>query len=281
MLAQDLAPALVPSHEVTALHHSECDITDESALRPLFKSLRPDVVINCAAYSDVDGCERDPQRASEVNGSGPGNLARAAEAIGARVFHIGTDYVFDGKKRAPYEEEDAPNPISAYGRSKLEGERAVFANGSGRQRHLVIRTSWLYGAHRTNFVDKIIEGAQSRPRMDVVQDQVSCLTWTRHLAKKIAELVSKRVTGILHIAGSGECTRYDIARMLVERLSHPVSITPITWESLNLPAKRPAYSAMRSGRLGEVGLRALPDWKSALDEYISVRPSIATAMKTS
>ena len=191
------------------------------------------------------------------------------------MFHISTDYVFDGRKRTPYQEDDPVNPISVYGRSKLEGERQVLERNGAGIRHLILRTSWLYGFHRTNFVEKILEAAKSRPQVEAVAGQVSCLTWTRHLAQKIAELAAMPVGGILHVAGSGQCSRYEAACRIVEKLPHPVPVLPIDWGKLNLPAKRPAYSAMVSRRLAEIGLEPLPDWKPALDEYLRVRETLA------
>ena len=279
MLARDLPPVFPPQYEVLALDHAACDITDEAALQRVFRQARPELVVNCAAYPDVDGCERDPERAFAVNGRGAGNVARAAEPVGARVFHISSDYVFDGRKGTPYQEDDSTNPISAYGRSKLEGEKQILERNGAGTRHLILRTSWLYGFHRTNFVEKVLEAAQSRPQVEAVADQVSCLTWTRHLAQKIAELAAIRVTGILHVAGSGPCTRYEIACRIVEKLPHPVPVLPIDWGKLNLPAKRPAYSAMGSRRLAECGLQPLADWKLALDEYLRLRQTVPAGAK--
>ena len=273
MLAQDLKPVLMPSHEVLALDHSACDITDEDAVQGVFTGWRPDLVVNCAAYADVDGCDRDPERAFAVNGRGPGNLARAAGAVGARLFHISTDYVFDGRQQEPYLEQDAPHPINLYGQSKLEGEQRILGLDGGEQ-HLIIRPPWLYGFARTNFVEKILEAAQVRDQVEAVADQLSCLTWTVHLAQGILELIGTKAAGILHLAGGGQCSRYESAQRIVEHLPRPVSVLPITWDQLHLAAKRPAYSVLRSGRLAELGLQPLPDWKVALDEYLRLRHSL-------
>jgi len=161
MLGQDLVPLLATRHEVRACGHADCDITDQVSVSRVFADASPQLVINCAAMADVDGCERDPARAMAVNARGAGNVARAAEGIGARVFHISTDYVFDGAKRRPYTEQDPVNPLSVYAHSKLEGERMVLYAASAPSPHLIIRTSWLYGRHRTNFVDKTVENAKA------------------------------------------------------------------------------------------------------------------------
>ena len=271
MLGRELAPVLAPRHEVRAVSHTECDIADESSIRHAVAEWTPELVINCAALSDVDGCERDPERALAVNGHGAGHLARAAERIGARVFHISTDYVFGGEKHTPYTEQDTPNPLSQYGRSKLEGERLVLGEGVQPSPHLVIRTSWLYGRYRTNFVDKAVENARVGKRISAVTEQVSCPTWTLHLAEKIAALVETRASGILHLAGSGACSRYEMARYLVSKLGCSAEVLATTWAKINPPARRPVYTAMISTRLATLGLTPLPDWKEALTAYLSLR----------
>ena len=271
MLGRELAPVLAPRHEVRAVSHAECDIADESSIGHAVAEWTPELVINCAALSDVDGCERDPERALAVNGHGAGHLARAAERIGARVFHISTDYVFGGEKHTPYTEQDTPNPLSQYGRSKLEGERLVLGEGVQPSPHLVIRTSWLYGRYRTNFVDKAVENARVGKRISAVTEQVSCPTWTLHLAEKIAALVETRASGILHLAGSGACSRYEMARYLVSKLGCSAEVLATTWAKINPPARRPVYTAMISTRLATLGLTPLPDWKEALTAYLSLR----------
>jgi dTDP-4-dehydrorhamnose reductase len=274
MLGAELQPLLAAAqHEVRACSHAECDITDGAAVRRVFSDAKPQVVINCAAMTDVDGCERDPQRAMLVNARGAGNVARAAEAIGARVFHISTDYVFSGSQRRAFTEPDKPNPISIYGQSKLEGERMVLYAAGRVSPHLVIRTSWLYGRARVNFVDRVVEQARAGQPIKAVTDQVSCLTWTRPLAERIAQLVDKTASGILHLAGSGECTRYEIAQYIVSKLDaaslpKPAELVPSSWAKLNLPARRPAYSAITSSRLAALELAPLPDWRASLDEYL-------------
>jgi len=275
MLGRDMTPVLSQGHVVLGLEHAACDITDETVVAGVCGDWRPDLVINCAAYPDVDGCERDPERAFAVNARGAGNLARAAEAVGARLFHISTDYVFDGRKRTPYQEQDPTHPLGVYGESKLAGENEVLGHGAGNG-HVILRTSWLFGVHKMNFVERTLEQAQSRGQLEAVADQVACPTWTRHLAEKIAELVATRAAGILNAAGSGECTRQEFACYVVQKLPRPVTVRPITWAQLNLPARRPAYSVLGSGGLEKLSLTPLPHWKDAVDEYLRVRQ---TAMK--
>ena len=280
MLGRDVVEVLSLKHDVTALDHATCDITDRDCVEQLLDGKRPDLIVNCAAFPDVDGCERDPERAFAVNGRGSGNLARGAEAIGARLFHISTDYVFDGRKRTPYTEDDPSCPISVYGRSKLEGEHEVL-EGQGADRHLILRTSWLYGISKPNFVEKTLSTAQTQDRLVIVADQVSCPTWTYHLARKIAELAGTGATGILHLAASGQCTRQEMATYIVRRLPVPIEVASTSWAALKLPAQRPAYSVMVSRRLESLGLDPLPDWKAAIEEYFKVREAVKGPVKVS
>jgi dTDP-4-dehydrorhamnose reductase len=273
MLGGDLAPLLAAHHDVRACGHAECDITDQVAVSRVLSDFSPQVVINCAAMADVDGCEREPQRAFAVNARGAGNVARAAESVGARVIHISTDYVFDGAKRTPYTEDDPVNPLSVYAHSKLEGERMVMYSASAPSPHLILRTSWLYGRHRTNFVDKTLASARAGKPIVAVTEQVSCPTWTVHLSEAIAALVERPVSGILHLAGSGYCSRYEMAEYIVSRLDSkrlpkPAEIVATTWEKIKPPARRPVFTAITSTRLAELGLAPLPDWRAALSEYL-------------
>ena len=293
MLGRDLQVALEGQADLFPLGHADCEITSPASLEKVFTEIKPQLVINCAAYTDVDGCERNVELAMSVNGRGAGNVARAAEMIAARVFHISTDYVFDGADRSdgrgtrpddgtlqPYVETDATNTISMYAKSKLAGEQEVLAGGNPGG-HLSIRTSWLYGASRVNFVDRAVEQALKGGPVKAVTDQISCLTWTRDLARGIAALIAQQsarpAAGILHMAGTGMSTRLENARHIVDwllkngRLAQPVELAGTTWVSLNLPAKRPTFSAMASVRLTELGTEALPDWRASLDEYLSLR----------
>ena len=274
MLGRDLAPALAPKHDVRPYTHPALDVTQPAQVDRIFSEVRPDLVIHCAAFTDVDGCERDPARAFAVNAGGAENVARAAERVGARLFLISTDYVFDGEKPTPYDERDAPNPIGVYGLSKFEGERRTLARNGQSSPHLVIRTSWLYGLHGPNFVEKILAAAQSHPELEVVADQIGYPTWTAHLARKIAELVETPATGILHAGSTGQCSRYEFACAIVESLPQPARVIPIDSAQASRPARRPPYSVLGCRRLRELGLAPLPHWKEALEEYFQNRPAL-------
>ena len=277
MLGKDLAPALKPNHELLPLGHSACDITAGAEVSRVFREWRPELVVHCAAYTDVDGCERDAGRAFAVNAQGADHVARAAGEAGARVFYISTDYVFDGEKKGPYHEQDPVNPINVYGRSKLEGERKTLEQERGTPKHLVIRTSWLYGVHGANFVEKIAAAAHSRPKLEVVADQVGCPTWTVHLARKIAELAGTSATGILNVAGSGQCSWHEFACSVVEKLACSVPVRPIDSATAGRAAKRPSNSVLGNRRLEQMGLAPLPHWKQALEEYFQLRKIIPVA----
>ena len=275
MLGQDLAAVLPPNHEVLALDHRECDISDEAAVRRVFCDWKPKLVVNCAAFTDVDACESDRERAFAVNARGAGHVARAAEHAGGRVFYISTDYVFDGEKRQPYGEDDPTRPTSVYGQSKLAGERQTFGtNGSGAG-HAVIRTAWLYGSGRANFADNILAQALApeppERKIVAVADQVSSPTWTVHLARKITELAGTAARGVLHVVNTGACTRQEMAQAIVDQLRVPVAVGGTAWAKLHRPAPRPAYSVLGCHRLQELGLAPLPPWREALGEYIELR----------
>jgi len=281
MLGRDLASVLEARHEVAALDRSACDITREDSLPSALDRCRPAVVINCAAYADVDGCELDPERAFAVNAQGAGHVARAAEAAGARLFHISTDYVFDGAKGAPYCEQDAVNPLNVYGQSKLQGERLVLAETDVVPRHLVIRTSWLYGLHGANFIETMLAAAQSRRELAVVADQIGSPTWTVHLAQWIQGLLETSAAGVMHVSGSGQCSRYEFAEAIFEQaaaqdLCPRVTLRPATSEQFPRPARRPPYSVLECRRLQQLGLGTLPHWKQGLEEYFALRQKLAS-----
>lgn len=279
MLGQDLVAVLQAKHEVLSLDHRACDVSEKAAVRRVCCDWRPQVVVNCAAYADVDGCERDTERAFAVNARGAGHVARAAEQVGARVFYISTDYVFSGEKREPYQEEDPTDPINIYGQSKLEGEQQTFGPNGAGARHLVIRTSWLYGIHRPNFVEKVLADAESQTKIEAVADQISCPTWTLHLSRKIAELAETPAGGILHVVNTGQCSRQEMAQDIVERLPRPIPVGPTYWAKLNRPARRPAYSVLGCQRLAQLGLAPLPQWREALVEYLESRRITPSASK--
>jgi dTDP-4-dehydrorhamnose reductase len=245
------------------LERAECDVTDRDSVRAAIERARPDVVLNCAAYTDVDGAEAEPDRATSVNGDGAGHAADAAAAAGASVVYPSTDYVFDGTKREPYVESDPVAPLSSYGRSKLAGERATMA---ANPRHFVVRSSWLFGEHGRNFVDTML--GIEREELRVVDDQVGCPTYTRHLAQGILQLVRGEQFGVHHMAGAGHCSWYEFALAIFRRAGRERRVEPCATEEFPRPAPRPAWSVLGSEHAGAI---ELPHWEAGLDAYLGVR----------
>ncbi|MFF4568033.1 dTDP-4-dehydrorhamnose reductase [Streptomyces sp. NPDC001410] len=264
MLGQDTVQELLDRGEhVTGLDRTALDITEPDAVRRAFDAHRPDVVVNCAAYTAVDDAETDEARALRVNGDGPRLLARACAEHGARLIHVSTDYVFSGETLAtPYPEDHPPAPRTAYGRTKLAGERAVLAELPDAA---VVRTAWLYGVHGRNFVRTMLELEARRDTVDVVDDQRGQPTWSADVAARIADLGATAAHGVFHATGSGECSWYELARE-VFRLAgaDPDRVRPTDSRSFTRPAPRPAYSALGHARWREAGLAPSRDWRSAL-----------------
>jgi dTDP-4-dehydrorhamnose reductase len=253
------------SHELHGRDHRALDITDRDAVVKTVEQVRPSWVINAAAYNDVDAAEGAMELAFAVNAAGPGYLAEAAARAGAEMLHIGTDYVFDGRKGAPYTELDRADPLSVYGRSKYEGELQVqSANPSA----CVLRTAWLYGEYGNNFVKAILTAAARGSPLKVVADQVGSPTWTRHLAQAIGELIETPARGLFHAANGGSCSRFEFARAIVQG---KVEVLPISAADAARPAPRPANSALVSARWDASGLRPLPDWETALADFLANR----------
>lgn len=272
MLGQDVdAAARAAGHDVVALSRSDLDVTDYGVVERATAALRPDVVVNCAAWTNVDGAEADEDAAFAVNGAGAGNVARAANGAGAWTIHISSDYVFDGVKREPYVESDTTRPLSVYGRTKLAGEMEVAFEAPGR--HAVVRSSWLFGAAGPCFPATILRLAAERDELTVVDDQVGSPTFTGHLAAAVLSLADSRPVGLVHVAGAGECSWYELGRALVDARGLHCEVRPGRTEDLARPAPRPAYSVLGSERGAEAP--ALPDWREGLADYLLVeRPTV-------
>jgi dTDP-4-dehydrorhamnose reductase len=272
MLGQDLVSAGVAAgHEVTALPRTALDVTDAGAARRAVDSTAPDVVINCAAWTDVDGAESSADAALAVNGTGAGNLASAAAAVSAWVVQISTDYVFDGSKPDPYVESDPVGPLSQYGISKLAGEREVAQRAPDG--HTIVRTSWLFGVGGNCFPATIMRLAAERDQLTVVDDQRGCPTFTGHLANGLLALAEKPLPGILHLAGGGDCTWFEFATEIVESAKLQCEVLPGSSEDLARPAPRPANSVLVTQR-GDDAPR-LPEWRDGLADYITAKVGAA------
>lgn len=267
MLGRDLVYASADEMDVVALEHDELDVTDADAVEAALLRSSPDVVLNCAAWTDVDGAEANPVRATTVNGAGAGNVARSASAAGAWTIHLSSDYVFDGTKGQSYLESDKPNPLSAYGRSKLAGEIEVARNAP--QRHTIVRSSWLFGTHGRCFPATILKLAAERDELAVVDDQVGCPTFTGHLARVLVEMsASEPPRGVIHVAGSGSCSWFELAQQIVEKAGLACQVKPARTADMARPAPRPAYSVLESER---PQVPRLPHWRDGLADYMAVR----------
>lgn len=252
---------------VDALDRTELDITDASACGAVLASLRPTVVINCAAYTDVNAAEAERRTAFQVNAVGAGYLARAAHAVQARCIYLSTDYVFDGTKSDPYEEDDPPCPINAYGASKLAGEHRTMAE---TPTWTIVRTSWLFGRGGRNFVETILERGRGQATLDVVCDQWGAPTYTRDLAPALVDVALAHLAGILHLTGTGYCSWYEFACAIVEAAGlGGVEIRPVPSERYPTPARRPANSRLLDRRARAAGVSPRPHWRDALARFLT------------
>jgi dTDP-4-dehydrorhamnose reductase len=258
-------------HDVVALGRSELDITDRSAVGRELGRERPEVVVNCAAWTDVDGAESDLEGATAVNGAGAGNVAAAAEAVGAAVVYPSSDYVFDGSSSEPYLESDEVNPISAYGKSKLAGEVETAAANA---RHFIVRSSWLFGVNGKNFADTMLNLGRKLDEVVVVKDQVGCPTYTGHLAEGIVRLIEWDSHGVYHLAGGGSCSWYEFAIEIFRQAGVGCRVLSTTTDMLDRPAPRPAYSVLESEREPAI---LLPDWREGLAAFLAERRTEAEA----
>jgi dTDP-4-dehydrorhamnose reductase len=266
MLASALLPCLMNEHEVTGVDLNDFDISQETAVQKAFRDLRPEFVYHLAAYTDVDGCEANPQLATQVNAEGTGNLARSCAEVGAAMLYVSTDYVFDGSGERPWREDDTPNPLSVYGQSKLQGEQAVV---SSLRPHLIVRSSWLYGPRGKNFVSTILKLAAERDELRVVSDQRGSPTYTRHLALKLAELINCKTYGIYHVTGSGSCSWFEFTQAILKLAGFDqVRVVPISTQESARRAPRPAFSVLENRRLTESHLGLLPHWREGLADYL-------------
>ncbi len=260
---------------VAAAAHADLDVSDEAALRRFFDGLpsAPDVLVNAAAFTHVDRCEREPVAAHRVNAAAPTLLASQCRERGMRLVHVSTDYVFDGRGSCPYREDDAPAPRSAYGRTKLEGERGVLEASDA---FLVVRTSWVYGQGR-NFVEAILSQAEARRNgsavgpMRVVDDQWGQPTYALDLAPALCELAAAGARGVVHVTGGGVATWWDVARAALDEAGYPdLAVDRIATSALDLDAARPAWSVLDCSRAESLGV-SLRAWREALANYLRCR----------
>jgi dTDP-4-dehydrorhamnose reductase len=269
MLGRDLQAILSLRHEVIGADLDELDITQPGKTRETLDSLRPDVVINLAAITDVDGCESQRERAFLVNAHGALEVARGCAGTGARLIHMSTDYVFDGTSPLPYTEETLPRPLNVYGESKLLGERGVQETGGN---YLILRTAWLYGRHGKNFVDTILRLSSQQEEIRVVNDQRGSPTYTRDLSRAIELLLKREERGVLHVTNSGSCTWFEFAGKILDMKiprDRSARLLPISSAELGRPAKRPANSVLDCSKFERIAGWKMRCWEESLKEYIS------------
>jgi dTDP-4-dehydrorhamnose reductase len=285
--------------EVVAPAHSEFDLLDSTNLRRVVRDVRPQLIVNAAAYTAVDAAETDDAKAHTINGVAPGVLAEEAKALGAAIVHYSTDYVFDGSKKSPYTETDLPNPINVYGKSKLAGEQAIRQSGAT---HLILRTAWVYATRGRNFLLTILRLATQREELRIVNDQIGSPTWSHEIAAATVNILARffkqddllaplsNVSGTYHMMAAGETTWYGFTNAILEAAAHvsrdaswfaaatggkPLvtrRVVPISTAEYPTPASRPAYSVLSNSRLlREFGFE-LPDWRTQLHRCLGVEP---------
>jgi dTDP-4-dehydrorhamnose reductase len=265
MLGQDVVRVATDMrHQVVAVGREDLDVTDPARVERVITGERPGAVINCASWTDVDGAEESEREASLVNAQGAGFVAGAANTVGAKVLYVSSDYVFDGQD-GPYGESDDPDPINAYGRTKLAGERAT-ALVCGRS--FIVRTSWLFGPHGGNFVETMLRLGEGGGPVVVVHDQVGCPTYTGHLAVGLVRLIDSASYGIHHMAGEGSCSWYEFAMEIFRQAEVVTRVMASTSDMMERPAHRPANSVLVSRRSAPI---ALPPWQRGLSDYLARR----------
>lgn len=277
VLGRALVKRLKLKYKIAALTHKGCEITDTRRVAALFARIRPSIVIHTAAFTDVDGCQRDSKIAYAINTQGTYNIAKHAKSAGALLIYISTDYVFNGKKKSPYREEDDAYPLSIYGETKLKGEKFV---KQLVKRHIIIRTSWIFGQGKTGFVDKVLARAKGNKGLKIVSDKYASPTYAVDLAKAIARIIDAvdssvwvdNLYGTYHISNSGFCSWYEYAKFILESAGlKAIEIEPIPIAEMNFLAKRPLFSVLDNSKYARVFKSRLRPWQEAVKEYIECR----------
>ncbi|PIE58835.1 MAG: dTDP-4-dehydrorhamnose reductase [Desulfobulbus propionicus] len=267
-LGSDCKTILAPKHTLCCCDVERVDITDPKQVADIFADHRPEVLINCAAYTAVDACESNQEQCRAINALGPGYLAEQCRRYDTRLIQVSTDYVYDGRKAPPqpYYESDTPNPLSIYGKTKLEGDQAV----AGHANHVILRTAWLYGINGKNFLKTMLKLAVSDPTktIRVVDDQYGSLTWSWRLAEQIERLVESDLTGVVHGSSEGYATWYESARYFLDAMGVTYSMEPCTTAEYPTPAVRPGNSILENNCLKANGLNIMQDWRADVDEFV-------------
>jgi len=269
-LGTDLQGVLSKEHDVVGLNHADIEITDIDNVKNVLLSIKPEFVLNTAAYNLVPQAEQYPDKAFHVNGTGTLNLAKVCQDLGIRLVHYSTDYVFDGKKQKPYTEDDCPNPLNVYGNTKLSGEyfTLIYSDKS-----YVIRVSGIYGkvpsrSKGGNFITTMIKLAKEKPEVRVVDDEILTPTPTYHIAKNTAELIKTDAFGLYHMSCEGECSWYEFARVIWETLQLETPLYPVSIKDFPLVVKRPVYSVLENKNLNKLRINKMPEWKEVLVDFL-------------
>lgn len=266
MLGNDLLVHLGGRHDVIGMDKEEIDITSAVECKKAIAETKPDIIINAAAYTDVDGCEDHQDECLAVNAEAVKNIAGACQGKNIGIVHFSTDYVFDGKGSEPYKEDHACNPINAYGFSKLAGERYLLSLSDN---YLLIRTAWLYGKNGKNFVRTILKKAETTDKLEVVDDQIGSPTYTKDIAAAVGFLIEKNIRGIYHVTNRGICSWFQFAvRILQESAITAVQVIPVKSDKLTRPAKRPLYSVLSNQKFVQTTGKTMQPWQLALQDYL-------------
>lgn len=267
MLAYALESAISPIGDVVGLTRKQLDITNKDAVNQTVKSIKPDIIINTAAWTNADECEKQQDTAMLINGTAVSYLAQAAHDIGAKLIHISTDYIFDGSKGSAYTEDDRPNPLSIYGQSKLIGEQEL---KRCTDNYVIIRTQWMFGEHGSNFVDTILRIAKEKDEIKVVDDQYGCPTYTKDVANIIRLLIGKKDINAetVHFSNEGVVSRFEFAREIIRLAGLQMRLVPVTTAELQRPARRPYNSALDKTKIKKLLHGDIRPWQEALNEYM-------------
>jgi len=266
-LGSEFCRQLKDGFNIIGITRNDADISDLARITKVINQHEPDCVIHTAAFTDVDACEIDSSKGMEINAAGAGNVALAAQKCGAEIVYFSTDYVFDGAKNSAYVESDAPNPISEYGRSKRAGELATM---KFNKNWTIIRCGWIYGDHGKNFVKSILTSAKKcKSPLRVVSDQIGSPTWTKDVVEQTARIIEAKQRGLFHVAPRGEVSRFEFAKLILEKLMPGVKVEPCTAIEYPRPARRPARSSLTSEKLGKLGIDVIRPQAEALEEFLN------------
>lgn len=268
LLGTDIVKVLKGDNDVIALGSADVDITKLESVVHSINTHKPELVINCAAISDVDKCEEDKQLSYRVNAIGPKNIAIGCNKLKSRLIHISTDYVFKGDKNSPYTEFDNPVPVNVYGETKLAGEEFIKMISSN---FLIIRTAWLFGERRNHFVDYVIKSLHNGNEIIAVKDMTSSPTFSYDVAEMIKELIATDETGIFHMCNKGYCSRVELVEEIEKILKKHTNVTVVNQSQWKRPAKRPVFSALRNYHLELINKDNMPGWRDALKRYIKYK----------